>query len=159
MVQAMSFASDLLEQAHHLARREKRKPKQASLRRAVSTAYYALFHLLVAEAVGNWKRNDQRSKLARAFEHGRMKQASVKTSSGAFDGQHPQTVADLKTVANAFINLQQFRHRADYDNSLRLTRTDALSQIALAADAFLTWDGIRKEKIAQDYLLALLIHR
>jgi len=56
----MTFAKDLLEQANHLARREQRKPKQARLRRAVSTAYYAVFHLLVAEAVGNWKRNDQR---------------------------------------------------------------------------------------------------
>jgi hypothetical protein len=38
----MSFADDLLEQAYHLANRESKKPKQASLRRAVSTAYYAL---------------------------------------------------------------------------------------------------------------------
>jgi hypothetical protein len=30
----MTLAKDLLEQADHLARREKRKPKQASLRRA-----------------------------------------------------------------------------------------------------------------------------
>jgi uncharacterized protein (UPF0332 family) len=155
----MNLAEDLLEQANHLARREKGKPKQASLRRAVSTAYYAVFHLLVAEAVGNWKRSDQRSKLARAFEHGRMKQASVKTRSGGFDGQSPQTVANLKTVANAFIRLQEFRHEADYDDSLRLTRTTALARIALAPEAFASWIAIRKEKIAQDYLLALLIHR
>ena len=41
----MSFPNDLLEQARHLANREPKRPKQASLRRAVSTAYYALFHL------------------------------------------------------------------------------------------------------------------
>jgi hypothetical protein len=125
----------------------------------VSTAYYAVFHLLVAEAVGNWKRSDQRSKLARAFEHGRMKQASVKTRSGRFDGQSPQAVSGLKTVANAFIRLQEFRHEADYDDSLRLTRTTTLARIALASEAFASWSAIRKEKIAQDYLLALLIHR
>jgi len=39
----MNLAEDLLEQANHLARRERGKPKQASLRRAVSTAYYACF--------------------------------------------------------------------------------------------------------------------
>ena len=50
----MAFADDLLEQAYHLANRESGDPKQASLRRAVSTAYYALFHLLIDEAVGNW---------------------------------------------------------------------------------------------------------
>ena len=49
----MPFPEDLLEQAKHLASRERTKPKQASLRRAVSTAYYALFHLLISEAVLN----------------------------------------------------------------------------------------------------------
>lgn len=67
---AMSLAKDLLEQAKHLASRERKRPKQASLRRAVSTAYYAVFYLLIGEAVRNWSRSDQRAKLARAFEHG-----------------------------------------------------------------------------------------
>jgi len=39
----MAFAEDLLEQAEFLANRESVQPKQASLRRAVSTAYYAVF--------------------------------------------------------------------------------------------------------------------
>jgi hypothetical protein len=47
----MAFADDLPEQAYHLGRRERKNPIQASLRRAVSTAYYALFHLLIDEAV------------------------------------------------------------------------------------------------------------
>jgi hypothetical protein len=46
----MGIAEDLLRQADHLATYEGSNPSQASLRRAVSTAYYALFHLLV-EAV------------------------------------------------------------------------------------------------------------
>src|SRR5712692_10552870 len=69
------LADDLLEQAYHLALREKNKPRQASLRRAVSTGYYALFHLLVAEIVGNWG-GKNRSSLARGCEHRRMKEAS-----------------------------------------------------------------------------------
>jgi uncharacterized protein (UPF0332 family) len=39
------FPLDLLQQAYDLASKEETDPKQASLRRAVSTAYYALFHL------------------------------------------------------------------------------------------------------------------
>jgi uncharacterized protein (UPF0332 family) len=155
----MSLAKDLLDQANRLARREKSKPKQASLRRAVSTAYYALFHLLIAEAVANWKRTDQRAKLARAFEHRRMKQASAKVLSENLPGQDPQKVSKLNTVADAFIRLQDFRHKADYDNTFTLTLIEALRQIALASEAFASWSAIRKEKIAQDYLLALLIHR
>lgn len=69
----MAFADDLLEQAYHLANLESDEPKQASLRRAVSTAYYALFHLLIDEAVGNWGVTRQRSILARTFDHGKMK--------------------------------------------------------------------------------------
>jgi len=61
----MPFAEDLLEQAKHLANREPKRPEQASLRRAVSTAYYALFHLLVSEATLNWKIVDQRPLLAK----------------------------------------------------------------------------------------------
>jgi uncharacterized protein (UPF0332 family) len=161
----MSLAKDLLDQANRLARREKSKPKQASLRRAVSTAYYALFHLLIAEATGNWKRTDQRAKLARAFEHGRMKQASIKTlgqikaPSDNLSRQDPQKVSKLNTVADASTRLQDFRNKADCDNSFTLTPIEALRQIALASDAFASWHSIRKETVAQDYLLALLIHR
>lgn len=41
---------DLLEQAIKLAKLDIRKPKQANLRRSISSAYYALFHLLVDDA-------------------------------------------------------------------------------------------------------------
>ena len=46
----MSLHADLLEQAEQLAQLDPRRPKQANLRRAVSSAYYALFHLLTWEA-------------------------------------------------------------------------------------------------------------
>jgi hypothetical protein len=42
---------DLLEQAVTLATLDVRKPKQANLRRAVSSVYYAVFHLLVDESL------------------------------------------------------------------------------------------------------------
>jgi hypothetical protein len=69
----MSFANDLLEQSYHLAHRDTGTPKQASLRRAVSTACYAIFHLLIDEAVNAWSVERQRGVLARTFDHGRMK--------------------------------------------------------------------------------------
>ncbi len=50
---------------------------EASVRRAVSSAYYALFHLLVRDAVVNWKHADQHARLARAFDHKRMRDAST----------------------------------------------------------------------------------
>jgi uncharacterized protein (UPF0332 family) len=151
---ATAFAEDLLEQARHLARREKRRPKQASLRRAVSTAYYSLFHLLIAEAVANWKRSDQRAALARVLDHGRMRSASGQAAGSQFSGQNPADVDHLKMVARAFIQLQQSRHAADYDNSQSWSRTQALDQISLATEAFTRWRAIRTKRIAQDYLLS-----
>ena len=50
----MPFPDDLLEQAIDLAMKETGEPKQAGLRRAVSTAYYALFHFLIEEVVNKW---------------------------------------------------------------------------------------------------------
>jgi uncharacterized protein (UPF0332 family) len=153
----MAFAEDLLEQAQHLARREKTRPKQASLRRAVSTAYYAFFHLLVGATVANWKREGQRPELARAFEHRRMKEASGKAASSTFHGHSTVVVTHLRSVAKAFTQLQQFRNIADYDSSKQWSRTEVLKQIDLSTGAFRSWNTISKEQIAQDYLLSLLI--
>jgi len=41
-----SLSADLLAQAGDLLTKEKKKPKQANVRRAISTAYYALFHFV-----------------------------------------------------------------------------------------------------------------
>ena len=57
----MAYANDLLELAQHLAKLDSENPRQACLRRAVSTAYYALFHLLIAEATSNWRHTELRS--------------------------------------------------------------------------------------------------
>ena len=75
----MALARDLLEQAKHLASREPKRPNQASLKRAVSTVYYALFHLLIDAAILNWKNAHQRAQIARAFDHRSMKYAANRT--------------------------------------------------------------------------------
>src|ERR1017187_6158872 len=105
----MAFADDLLKDAYHLAARGGKTPRQSSLRRAVSSAYYALFHLLIADFVLNWKRPDQRVRLGRMFDHSKMKQAK-------FQSANPTPVEeDLKTVIDAFAQLQEDRYTADYD--------------------------------------------
>jgi uncharacterized protein (UPF0332 family) len=155
----MALANDLLEQARHLANREPKRPRQASLRRAVSTAYYALFHLLTASAVANWKTSRQRSSLARAFEHSTMNQACKKINDKTFINPNARQVQSLKRLANIFMQLQQQRHTADYDNSKRWARTEVLTHIDMAQEAFDNWAAIRHEEIAEDFLLQLLIER
>jgi hypothetical protein len=153
----VSFADDLLEQAYHLANRESGEPKQASLRRAVSTAYYALFHLLIDEAVGHWGIARQRSILARTFDHGRMKHVCADHIRLFLNSGSPAEGLRLKEVARAFIVSQQQRHAADYDNSLSWSRPEAIADVERVNAAFVDWRAIRKQAAAQDYLLTLFL--
>jgi len=163
----MPLPDHLLEQAQHLASRERKRPRQASLKRAVSTAYYALFHLLISEATSNWKRADQRYQLARAFDHGRMKSAcdARRSQLRAYFKTSPQPSKELDvakhlhTVVDTFIQSQQQRNMADYDGSKKWSRNEVSTQIDQVSVAFASWKTIRKEKVAQDHLLQMLLQR
>jgi hypothetical protein len=72
----MSYAEDLLAFARNIANLHPDEALQPSLRRALSTAYYALFHLLIADAIANCGDPEFRATLARVFDHGPMKKAS-----------------------------------------------------------------------------------
>jgi uncharacterized protein (UPF0332 family) len=161
----MAFHHDLLEQANHLANREPKRPKQASLRRAVSTAYYALFHLLITETAKNWKRPTERYTLARMLDHVPMgKVCSTKRDElASYFKTRPQAGRDLDVlkhihvVASTFVLMLQHRHTADYDRSTKWTRTDTLEKIASVEAAFNSWHAVKAEHKAQDFLVTLLL--
>ena len=159
----MAFHDDLLQQAFHLVHKERTNPKQASLRRAVSTAYYALFHLLISESIANWSQRELREDLSRAFDHGTMRAASDRICNPSvfpFHGENPVIVDQLRSVAKAFTELQRKRHRADYDGKEPWAKSEALIQVDRAGLAFSDWKAIRQERIAQAYLVSLLVkHR
>lgn len=139
----MSLASDLLEQAKHLSTRERRRPRQASLRRSVSTAYYALFHLLVEDASrlligGNVPhRVELRMSLARAFGH-----------------------ADMKKVASAFQSGSPPKawHRAA-GLVCQFSRREVEELLRRCDDAFRAWRRCRRDADGETFLVALLAHR
>ena len=66
-------------------------------------------------------------------------------------------VTELRMVAESFTQLQEERHKADYDNATIWTHEDAVEEVDRAVQAFAAWDAIRNEKIAQEYLVSLLI--
>ena len=132
------------------------------MRRAVSTAYYALFHLLISEAVANWHRTSLRTALGRAFDHNIMKAASNRLKDKQqfpFNGEDRGVVEALRVVAKTFSQLQEKRHTADYDNTTFWTRTEALAQVKSAEEAFSKWKPIRNEQIAQAYLVPLIVKK
>lgn len=117
----MTLHHDLIEQARHLALREPKKPRQASLRRAVSTAYYSLFHLLLHEATHLLfpnKPTELRSRASRAFSHGDARSVCelfAKPTGGIKDLTTDPLETELTEIAGAFVELQEARHQADYD--------------------------------------------
>jgi uncharacterized protein (UPF0332 family) len=155
----MAYHHDLIQHAVFLSELNlPHEPKQVDLRRAVSAAYYGLFHLLTTEAAQNWKHQNQRDRFARMFDHGRMKTCSSRVSSRPLSVDTAEVIiaTALKLVADSFVKLQQARHSADYDNSKVWSRTQVREMIAQAEDAMAAWSNIRETEIAQDYLLDLM---
>lgn len=156
----MAYQDELLAQA--LALIQAAPPNQASLRRSVSTAYYAVFHLLIAEATANWSQAELRAVLGRAFDHGPMKQASNRVASvqqSPYVGEDPEIVAGLRLVAKTFWQLQENRHFADYDLTSELDAAGAFDAVKSAEKVFEIWPRLRSHRIAQEYLVSLLVRR
>lgn len=165
----MALHHDLLKQARSLAMFEKGKPKQASLRRAVSCAYYALFHLLVMEGaalLGSKLGKEARAKLRRSFVHSDMKTvcASYTQPQAKFNPQIGMLLAfpiapELRSVADIFVLLQDERHRADYDISAKFSRPEILSLVSDLEDIFSNWKTIRTSDNAKVFLADLLLRK
>lgn len=163
----MGLAEDLLEQARFLADREPRRPRQASLRRAVSAAYYALFHLLVDEAATRLSPREPetlRNLVHRAFAHADMK-AACKLFLRRDLPAHlaimivPPVALDLIVVAQSFVDLQEARHVADYDVSATLLRAEVRELLGDAELSFQAWARIRGTPNANVFLAAMLLDK
>ena len=157
----MGIAEDLLTLAVRLADPAPTEPQQASFRRAISTAYYALFHLLVQDAVQNWNGSSTaRFGLERRFEHKTMKEVSNAVLRSTWRGwsvPSPALPTELQAVAKVFVKLQEARQQADYDNAKTWESTAMQAQVTDARTAFQNWAKIRTHPAANEYLLSLLI--
>ena len=123
---------DLMATARSLAEIDPRRPSQASLRRAVSTAYYALFHCLAGTAADLFigrNRSEAWHQVYRALEHGRARTAC----------EHKRAMAafplEIQDFADTFAALQKARHQADYALEGRYDKPDVLAAIDRAENA------------------------
>ena len=158
----MNFAMQLLTVARKLAIEPSEEAFQASPRRSLSTTYYALFHLLVEEAVATLVPSTPpglRSRVSRTFVHNEINKVCGQFSKPL----NPELKAllpagvpdDLRLVAETFSQLQQVRHRADYDPDFVTIRSFALLRINEAARAFSAWQRVRSSDEANVFLTAL----
>ena len=109
------------------------RPRQADLRRAVSAAYYALFHALarcgadtlagsssVRRNQAGWQR------IYRSLEHGpTVRRLNNQSGMRGF----PREMQDFGQL---FVDLQAQRHRADYDPTASFDRATVLQLVAEA---------------------------
>ncbi|WP_372424657.1 hypothetical protein [Salinarimonas chemoclinalis] len=121
---------ELIGAAEHMLRRRRTSPRQALLKRAVSTAYYAVFHAAARMAanalVGRTKASTDAWLLTyRAVQHAFVKNVVRRADVQALhDG--------VRQFASIFIALQELRHLADYDPSRSFTREEAVTAVELA---------------------------
>jgi uncharacterized protein (UPF0332 family) len=131
------------------------KPRQADLKRAVSTAYYALFHFLAGECAdllvgtGTARRWPCWRHVHRGLDHGFAKSACGRVVNLNFP-------AEIVQFANAFISLQQQRHIADYDPTSRFERAEVVAIIDNADQAISDYKrALRSDRIAFAVLVLL----
>src|ERR1700731_2100373 len=116
------------------------RPRQVDVRRAMSSAYYAVFHALLAAAadefVGKTKHTSvEYTLLYRSINHGWLRQLcdGLKGAqpAGKFSRFAPPAGfgPNIQALSLAVIDLQEKRHSADYDPLISVKTADALLAI------------------------------
>lgn len=120
-------------------------PRDARLRRAVSTAYYAMFHALARDCADSLVGSDAAVRPGRAWvevyrglDHGTSKDGCEKAKGVDF----PE---EVKEFAAAFTKLQELRHLCDHDPLVRITETQAGFHPDLAEESVAALRAARDE--------------
>jgi hypothetical protein len=124
---------DLIDTAVYLVSSSAGKPRQAHLRRAISTTYYAMFHTLarccadlLIGGSGSNRSKKAWSQVYRAVDHGFAKSAC---GNNQVLQRFPQAIQDF---ANMFVQMQIKRHDADYNPDYRAYKSAVITDIFIA---------------------------
>lgn len=141
-------------------------PRQVDLRRAISSAYYGLFHFALMsvadEFVGITQRASRRYALVyRSIDHRTLKnlcsEARRPTPSPRYAPYIPANGFDgnIQAFAAAVVGLQEKRHLADYNPQTRFRTIDAEFAIGTAQDAVRHFKRVNAEQ-RKSFLTLLL---
>lgn len=116
------------------------RPQQVQLRKAISAAYYAMFHALAASnadtligASRQFRRLPAWALTYRALDHG-FARGQINRGLSGFE-------APIEDFGLAFVDLQNWRHRADYDPDAEFIRFDTLRMIDRAEAAIIAFEA------------------
>lgn len=129
-------ALDFIKTARDLADAGGRgRPRETNLRRAVSTAYYALFHCLaqccadtLVGGAGSDRSQPAWNQTYRALQHRTARQRCERQLIRRFPDE-------IRHFARQFAELQGMRHYADYNPDASFSKADVLQYIATAENA------------------------
>ncbi len=109
------------------------KPRQVNLKRALSTAYYAMLNALSRNCadslVGTTGARRSQSAWQQAYRSIKHRYAKNQCKMYEISG----FAESIQEFAGKFVELQLKRHQADYNPSYRLTRDDVYNDIETAA--------------------------
>jgi hypothetical protein len=136
----------LFEQAEQLLRVHAGAPRQTDLRRAISNAYYGVFHatLIAAadEVVGVTYRHTARYGLVyRSVSHRALRDLCIAVRKSTMPARYMPYEPrkgfgpNIRAFAAAVVELQEKRHAADYDPMVRMRASDASLALATARSA------------------------
>lgn len=135
----------LLDQAEQLIKPPSAgPPRQVDLRRAISAAYYAVFHATVIAAADQFvgvtlRQSREYGLVFRSVDHRTIRDICEDIAKSTPPAKYlPYLPASgfgpaIQQFANSFPNLQARRHAADYDPLLRFRTSDAKNVIAAAS--------------------------
>jgi uncharacterized protein (UPF0332 family) len=173
----MSYPDDLLRHARALVEPDRETDNPADLSRAVSAAYYSVFHLLIDEAsrlaAADPRLTDESQaylihSMRRQFDHKKVRDL-LDSFSNAGQGNRPkwwfpdsvlppeEVSEDLKSFAKTFHALNEQREAADYRIEKTVSHQEATTAVSEAEKAIATWRRIRENPEVLALLAAMLL--
>lgn len=134
-------------------------PSEANLRRAVSTAYYAAFHALSKSCadtlVGPYSADSTGEHWVTAYRTLEHRQARNRFNNQGRMASFPN---DIRYFADKFIELQDLRHRADYDPESTFEHAEVLQLLSNTQEAIKSFMNVsdRNRRLLAVFLIATL---
>lgn len=143
-------------------------PRQVDLRRAISDAYYGIFHATLAAAadqfVGASKRATRQYALVyRSISHGAIRELCLDVKKQTLPrllARHAPPAgfgANLLAYAEVLVDLQERRLSADYDPLMRYQRAHAFAAVGAAQNALTRFKNTTDAE--REAFLALLVFK
>jgi hypothetical protein len=143
-------------------------PSDAQLRRAVSSAYYALFHRVVRAGAQRFMGPGTEARpgynlIYRGFTHSRLKDVCKRLDITPLAPRMQEQLGrqsvgqDMRDFASGFVALQELRELADYDSQTVFRPSDAIGSVEAADLALLAFDRTAPEEQA-DVLALMLVN-